>query len=79
MAHIPMDDINELWQDMPSKSWSGFHQTLEEHKGKTDGISDNLINMMLPVAENMDQSGQAFPGSPEELYDVLNERVEKIK
>jgi len=28
MAHIPMDDIQTLWNEIQEKSWSGLHQNI---------------------------------------------------
>ncbi len=75
VAHIPMDDIQQLWNDTPSHDWSSFHETLQRHKGKVDGISDRLIDLLLPVSEQMARSGRPFPESPQQLYEVLNQQI----
>lgn len=77
MAHIPMDDINLLWNETKDKNWQELHQVLEQHKGKTNGISDTLVKIMLARSEEMAKSGQPFPDSPEKLSDVLNQNLEK--
>lgn len=77
MAHIPMDDVQTLWNEIQDKSWSGLHQVLEQHRGKTNGISDNLIQMMIPETEELEKRGEPFPDSPEKLSEVLNENLEK--
>jgi hypothetical protein len=42
-----MGDIQELWNQTNQHSWSALHKTLEEHKGKAQGIEDSLVDMML--------------------------------
>lgn len=75
MAHIPMDDTQTLWKETKQKNWGSFQETLKKHKGKTNGISDNLIDMMMQEARQMESSGEPFPQSPQELNKVLNENL----
>jgi hypothetical protein len=78
MAHLPMDDARILFNDTKQKNWSSFHQVLRQHKGTSDGISDNLIDMMMPISEHMQQSNKPFPSSPQELDNVLNDELAKM-
>jgi hypothetical protein len=78
MAHLPMDDARILFNDDREKTWSGFSQVLKQHKGKTDGISDNLIQMMMPISQRMEQSKRSFPGSAQELQSMINKELEKM-
>ncbi|HUV72281.1 MAG TPA: hypothetical protein VMW25_04675 [Clostridia bacterium] len=75
MAHIPMDDTDVLWKETMQKNWGAFQETLKKHKGKTNGISDTLIDMMMQVSQKMDSSGAPFPQSAQELNQVLNENL----
>lgn len=75
MAHIPMGDIEELWKQNGSHNWSGLHQTLEEHRGKKQGISNTLVVEMLKISKNLEGSGQSYPSSAQELYNTLNEKL----
>ncbi len=75
MAHIPMDDINQLWSETSQHNWSAFQQTIRSHKGKANGISDNLIDMLMPIAEQYARSHHPFPNSPQEMYDMLNQAI----
>lgn len=77
MAHIPMDDIQELWNQTTQHSWSALHQTLEQHKGKAAGISDTLVDMMLPITQRESQAGHNYPDSPQQLAEVLNRQLPK--
>jgi len=79
MAHIPMDDTDILWQETADKSWGGLEKTLQTHKGKTNGISDELVGMMIDEAKKMESSGTPFPDSPKKLNEVLNQNLPQGK
>lgn len=78
MAHLPMDDARILFNDNKQRSWSGFSQVLKQHKGKTDGISDKLIDLMMPISQRMEQAKKPFPSSAQELQSMLNTELEKV-
>lgn len=75
MAHIPMNDITELWNES-GHSWSGLHQNLEQRRGKAAGISNTLVLEMLRITHQEDDSGHSFPNSAQGLYDLLNQRLQ---
>ncbi len=75
MAHIPMDDTETLWSETTDRSWAGLGKTLEAHKGKTNGISDELIDLMMQEVRKMESAGTPYPTSAEELNRVLNENL----
>jgi len=79
VAHIPMDDVNTLWRDTPQHDWSAFHRTLQQHKGKVNGISDALIDLLLPIAQRFAQSRHPYPDSPQAMYDLLNEEIRALR
>jgi hypothetical protein len=70
-----MDDIQELWTETPHHSWKALHDTLQHHKGKAEGISDNLVDLMLQISQSFEKSGKSFPSSPQQLYDELNQQI----
>lgn len=76
MAHIPMGDIQELWNQTSQHSWSGLRKTLEEHKGKAQGISNNLVLQMLEFTKQNEKSGKSFPDSAQKLYDEFNSQLQ---
>lgn len=78
MAHLPIDDAEMLFNDNKQKNWSGLLEVLKQRKGKSEGISDNLITMMMPIAQSMAQSKKAYPNSAEGLQEVLNEQLAKV-
>ena len=78
MAHLPMDDAVTLFQDNKQHSWKGLSDTLRQHKGKTNGISDNLIDMMMPIVDQMASSNQPYPDSAQMLDQQLNQALAKM-
>jgi len=76
MAHIPMDDVQALWNATPHHDWASLHRTLEQRKGKAEGISDRLIDLLLPITQQWAQSHHPFPDSPQRLYDMLNQAIQ---
>ncbi len=75
MAHIPMDDVSVLWNETHQHNWKAFHETVRRHKGKTNGISDALIDMLSEVSQRFERSGQPYPDSAQKMYDLLNQEI----
>ena len=75
MAHVPMDDTDELWRETKEKSWGSLEKTLQAHKGKTNGIANELVEMMTVMAKKMDEKNAPYPKSARELNQVLNENL----
>lgn len=75
MAHVPMDDTDVLWKETKEKNWGALEKTLQVHKGKTDGIADELVDMMMTTAKKMSQSNAPYPQSAKELNQVLNKNL----
>ena len=75
MAHVPTDDARQLFQETNPKTWSQFQRVLQQHKGKTNGISDNLIDLMMQMTGQFEQSHQPFPSTAEQLQDMLNRQL----
>jgi hypothetical protein len=78
MAHLPFDDAESLFRDNKAKSWAGLEQELQQRKGKAEGISDNLVGMLMPIVQKMIQSKQDYPDSPQDLQNVLNQQLMKV-
>ena len=78
MAHLPIDDAEMLFSDNKKKNWSGMLGVLRERKGESEGISDNLIGMLMPIVQHFQQSGVAYPNSAEGLQEVLNDELQKV-
>jgi len=75
MAHVPLDDARQLFQWTNPKTWAEFHKVVQEHKGKIDGISDALIDLMLPMSRYFEEHHTPFPNTPEALEQLLNHRL----
>ena len=76
MDHVPMDDINEIWNQTDDKSWEGLENALNQHEDKAEGIDNALIGQMKEKINKLKEEGQEFPKSPDELYELLNEDSE---
>lgn len=74
MAHIPKDDIEQLWKQAPH-NWHGLHQALEQRRGKAQGIDNDLVKRMIHISHEMEQSGQSFPDNCDALYHLLNQKI----
>lgn len=75
MAHIPMDDVNLLWEETPHHNWSALHDTLEQQRTLAMGIADRLLDDLLSVTDRWARSGEPYPESPEALYELLNQEI----
>lgn len=79
MAHIPMDDIRELWSSIGSHhSWKALSQNLEGRKSTTQGIANNLVDVMLMISHNEEKAGRPFPQTADQLYELLNQQYQKM-
>lgn len=75
MAHVPIDDARSLFDWTTPKTWSEFSRVLQQHKGKVNGISDALIDLMMPIAQRFERSGKPFPSTAEQLQETLNHEL----
>ena len=78
MAHLPIDDARALFNDNKQKTWSGLYQVLQQRKGKAEGISDALIDLMFPISQRFAQENRPYPNSPEELQRMINEEFARV-
>lgn len=76
MAHIPMGDIKELWEQSSDHSWKGLHKMLEARKGTAQGISNQLVLDMLQMVGRFEKEGKPFPSSQQQLYNELNGQLQ---
>jgi len=75
MAHVPADDARQLFHDTNPKTWSQLHKVLESRQGKSEGIDNALIELMIPITDYFEHSGEQFPSSPEKLQEMMNHRL----
>ncbi len=80
MAHMPMDDVQQLWGQMGAKrSWSSLRNALESRQGRAEGINDNLIQPLVQDAQQMERQNRPFPNNAQQLYNELNRNLERMK
>ncbi len=80
MAHIPMETVEFLWEELGSnKSWNALHLRLRDHQSPErmhdKQIDDNTIYTLLWEVRNLEMADEAFPETPEQFFEFINERV----
>ncbi len=75
MAHVPRDDAEQLFRETNPKTWDQLQRVLQQHKGKAEGIRDNLIDLLIPMCQDFARSGKPFPNSDQELESALNQAL----
>jgi len=73
MAHVPIDDAEQLFRETNPKTWPEFFKVVQQHKGKANGISDTLIDLMMQMRPKLEHL--SFPQSPKDLQDMLNREL----
>ena len=53
-----------------------FTSTLEQRKGKAEGISDTLVDMMMKITQDLEKTKTPYPDASQKLYDMLNQQAE---
>jgi hypothetical protein len=74
LAHLPWDDIEELWWETKEHNWPSFAHTLEAHRGQRRGLSEEVADHLIAYCYDMEREGHEFPGSAHQLYEMLTER-----
>lgn len=77
MAHIPANDINQIWNQAPH-DWNGLMQFLKSHQGEAKGIENADVDLMMIVVKNMQNSGTSFPQSQEDLAKTMDQEIDKL-
>jgi hypothetical protein len=75
MPHVSRDLIQEFWNETQEKSWANFERTLEHKIAQPDASGNSPIHLLIHMAEDMKNSGEAFPKSVDELHNVINENL----
>lgn len=78
MAHIPTDDVRQLFQENKEKSWSGLHKVLQQHRGKAEGIEDAVVTSLIMLTRRMMETNQPYPLSSEEMQRMLDSELTKM-
>jgi len=71
-AHIPADDARQLFAENRDHTWSGLLKIVEGHRGKADGIEDEIVLMLIPVIKRLDASGAHYPFDPDDFQRVID-------
>jgi len=77
VAHIPLDDVEQLYDENKQKSWTSLRNLLRQRKGKAEGIEDSIVDTLLIVTQRLEQAGEPYPGSPDQMQRVLEHELEK--
>lgn len=78
MAHIPFDDVKQLFEENKQRSWSSLRSILRQHKGKAEGIEDSVIDSLLMITQRLEQSNQPYPVSSEQMQRILEDELSKV-
>mgnify|MGYP005868154105 CR=1 FL=1 len=78
MAHIPADDVRQLFNENKGKSWRSFHTVLEQHKGKANGIEDSVVDLLLLLTPHFEESKLPYPISAEEMQRMIESEIAAI-
>lgn len=72
MDTISKEDIEDLWEELESYTWSDFYDLLYYYRNDT---RYNFYTMegMLEAAEKFKKNNEPFPQTAERLYDLLNQ------
>lgn len=75
MLHVSRDYIQAVWNETQDKNWLDFQRTIEHNMNQAELIDRDSLMMMIHMAEDMDNSGEPFPHSVDELHNVINENL----
>ena len=79
MAQLNPQDVMTIWNQLKPASWAGLAAGLESENQRADKVeaqvTEEVVNDIVRVSRELDQAGEDYPGSPEELCDVLNEHM----
>ncbi len=77
VAHITLETIYELWENIEEQSWVGLRQVLNESYytnslDEMSGINASTIDRVVAMTRHLEYRGNPFPKSAEQLYHVIN-------
>ena len=79
MAHLPSGEAERLFVENQERSWAGLYRALEWRRGKPQGLSDSLIDSLLPVAQRLAASRHPYPETARGLANELNGILAKVQ
>ncbi len=77
MAHITLETVYGLWENIEERSWAGLRQVLNESYyvdtvDEARGINASTIDALVDMTRHLEYQGNPFPPSAEQLYHVIN-------
>ena len=74
-AHLPIDDARQLYTENKARTWSGLLHIVEQHRGRADGIENEIILMLIPVIKHLAQSEAHYPFDVDDFRRVINQAL----
>jgi predicted DNA-binding transcriptional regulator YafY len=78
MAHLPIGEAERLYVENQERSWQGLYRVLERRKKRPEGLSESLIEALLPIIQRLAESPYPYPESARSLANELNGILAKI-
>lgn len=78
MAHIPLEDVRDIWEEAHSEGWPRIRESLIRHERASRMMSDRDIVEAEEDIRDLARAGEPVPDSPEGLYDLLNKRLAAV-
>jgi len=77
MAHITLEIVYDLWENLEERSWPALRHVLNEAYyddtvDDTSGINARTIDTLIDMTRHLEYRGNDFPNSAEQLYHVIN-------
>ncbi|MCL6431683.1 MAG: hypothetical protein K6V36_12630 [Anaerolineae bacterium] len=78
MAHLPDGEAERLYMENQERSWQGLHRVIERRRKRPEGLSESLIEALLPVIQRLAESPCRYPESARGLANELNGILAKV-
>lgn len=72
--HITPELARELWDQTPH-NWNDFCQVLRADPGRVSNLDEAFLDRLCRLADEMQVEGNGFPNSPDNLFDLLANRL----
>jgi hypothetical protein len=72
--HITPDLARELWDQTPH-NWNDFCQVLRSDPGRVSNLDEAFRERLCRLAGEMQEQGNGFPNSPDNLFELLANRL----
>jgi hypothetical protein len=46
-AHVPVSDVQELWQQNHGRTWQGLFNVVKDHLNQSQGMSSPVVEMLF--------------------------------